>query len=338
MKISAGKNAIIAALAFAIIVAGSFFTGKYIQERKDLASFNAIHPVREKDTLYTLTDPLLGFSVPSELGISEYQPLLKVVESVIANAKRSGGIDNASVYFRDLNTNHWFGIEPTRQYYPASLLKVPIMVAYLQKADRNPAILKHLLIAKPLPVAQSTEFDNPSELIPGKAYTISQLIAAMITDSDNGAMATLFSYLTSIDPKVLGDMYANLGLEKPSDDSSTYQISVRAYSWFFRVLYNATYISAEQSEQALKLLSQVTFKDGITAGVPADITTAHKYGEHVITDGSIISAVQMHDCGIVYAKPNPYLLCIMTQTKSEEASKSLIREISRTVYQSVAKK
>jgi beta-lactamase class A len=339
VKISAGKSIIIATLAVAAMVTGSFFAGKHIQHTADIVSFNALHPVREKETSYTLISPLLGYSVPENIGIGGYQPLLKATESVIADAKRSGSIDSTSVYFRDLNTNHWFGIDPTRPYYPASLLKVPVMIAYFQKADKDPRILQHMLAAKSLPIAQSTEFDNPSALIPGKAYPIAKLIEAMITESDNGAMATLFSYLVSIDPHALDETYGNLGIQKPNDDSSAdYQISTRAYGWFFRILYNATYISSERSEKALQLLSEATFKEGIVSSIPAGIPVAHKYGEHVISDGTVITAVQMHDCGIIYAPQHPYLLCIMTQTKSEEASKSIIQEISRVIYQDVTKK
>ena len=338
MKIYLKQSVIISVVVATAIGVSGFYVGEHIQYTQDVSVFNTIHPVREQGTLYTLISPLLGYSIPSDLSQNEYSSRLMLVQSVINNAKKSGDIDNVSVYYRDLNTNHWFGVDQAHQYYPASLLKVPIMIAYFQKAEKNPSILRHLLTLVPLPANQSTEFDNPSVLISGKAYSVSRLIQAMITESDNGAMATLFSYLNSVDAKALDDVYGNLGIQGPDDNSSAnYQISARVYGWFFRILYNATYISPELSEKALGLLSEATFKDGIVDGVPSGITVAHKYGEHIITDGTVVSAVQMHDCGVVYAKEGPYLLCVMTQTKSEEASTKLIQDISRIIYLDVSK-
>ena len=46
---------------------------------------------------------------------------------------------------------------------------------------------------------------------------------------------------------------------------------------------------------------------------------------------------QLHDCGIIYHKSRPYLLCVMTYGKYFLKEVDIIKEISAIVYQEVDK-
>jgi hypothetical protein len=50
------------------------------------------------------------------------------------------------------------------------------------------------------------------------------------------------------------------GVKTPEDF-----LSVKDMATFFRILYNASYLGRENSEYALKLLSQVDFNNGLRA-------------------------------------------------------------------------
>ena len=76
-----------------------------------------------------------------------------------------------------------------------------------------------------------------------------------------------------------------------------------------------------------------SFKDGLLAGVPRDVTVAHKFGSRRIGESE---KVQLHDCGIVYAPERPYILCVMTQGSDFTKLAGVIKSISANVYQSVA--
>ena len=80
----------------------------------------------------------------------------------------------------------------------------------------------------------------------------------------------------------LGDVFRDLDISVPSDYAQQYFISAKNYSLFFRVLYNATYLSREMSEKALGLLSKTVFRDGLTAKLPSSVVVSHKFGEWVL--------------------------------------------------------
>src|SRR5262249_32692831 len=110
----------------------------------------------------------------------------------------------------------------------------------------------------------------------------------------------------------------------------------KVYALFFRILYNASYLNKEDSEQALKLLSQATFKDGLIAGVDDGITVAHKFGEYAAKDASgndVPGTDELHDCGIVYAPGHPYLLCVMTRGNQLTSLTTMVAQVSQIVFQ-----
>jgi beta-lactamase class A len=294
-----------------------------------LASFT---PLSVHDADYPLIAPLLGVHAPEATELGEYTALKSAIQNDITDATNAGGVNEVSVYFRDLNTSEWLGINQDADYYPASLLKVPVMIAYYKEAESDPSILDQEVTYQN--ITAGDPFDAPSDLTPGKTYTVDQLIDAMIISSDNGATLTLLNLINQDD---LNDVYANLGIANPGTNSASYQISTRTYALFFRILYNATYLDPEYSQKALDLLSQATFSDGLVAGLPEGVAAAHKFGEHVLTNASSTEAegVELSDCGVVYYPSHPYLLCVMTSTASVENSESIIKDISATTYAAV---
>jgi len=146
----------------------------------------------------------------------------------------------------------------------------------------------------------------------------------MIINSDNDALAMLDdSFWDNESNKVQKD----LGVEVSDGNSTDDFITVKGYASLFRILFNASYLSRDNSEKALKMLSGVEFKKGIVAGVPPEIVVSHKYGERQLCDIS-----QLHDCGIVYYPNHPYLLCIMTRGSDYNKLASVIKDISKTIY------
>lgn len=71
---------------------------------------------------------------------------------------------------------------------------------------------------------------------------------------------------------------SNLGIDHIDPANAATALSVVEYSTFFRVLFNASYLSQASSEKALGYLAQSTFTAGLRAGVPAQVQIAHKFG------------------------------------------------------------
>jgi beta-lactamase class A len=110
-------------------------------------------------------------------------------------------------------------------------------------------------------------------------------------------------------------------------------ISVQAYAGFYRILYNASYLSKEMSERALIYLSYEDFKEGILAGIPKGLPVASKFGERAL--GPNYEIKQLHEFGIVYYPGRPYLIGIMTRGRDFDKLKTVLRDISRLIYEEI---
>ena len=136
---------------------------------------------------------------------------------------------------------------------------------------------------------------------------------------------------SGLPPALLDRTFADLGLATPAQRRLEDSMSVREYAAFFRVLYNATYLSHTGSERALQYLTRSMFHNGLVAGVPQGTAVAHKFGEREMPGG----LRQLHDCGVVYAPNHPYVLCVMTRGAQMDALKVAIQRVSAATYAGV---
>ncbi|MFA6306751.1 MAG: serine hydrolase [Patescibacteria group bacterium] len=292
-----------------------------------------VHPVRQSG--YKFINPLLE----CEIEMSDKTNLFSFKNHIldfIEEKVDKKEIVSVSVYLRDLNNGPWSGINEKENFYPASLLKVPILMAYFKEAEKNPQLLEEKIVFN-----EHTEGDdliqnfNPAEkVVFGQSYSVSDLLRRMIVFSDNKALDLLF---LKIDSAALDRCYQDLGLSLPNIRTADDFMSVKEYASFFRILYNASYLSRDYSEKALEILSASDFKDGIVAGVDKDVKVAHKFGERKILIGGQ-EFNQLHDCGIVYNQASPYLLCIMTRGSNFEKMVEAIKNISRIVFEDMKNK
>lgn len=277
-----------------------------------------------------LTNPLLECEVFKDQGFKTLKSFKYQVEELLQEYVDAGVLTEGSVYFRDLNNGLWFGSNVELAYHPASLLKVPIMIGYFKLAEKNPALLaKKLLYQGDFDSTRLQGIEPSKVLIPGRSYPVEELIERMITLSDNNAAQLL---VNNIDPRELDKVLQDLDVNVNPDDQE-HMITMHAYSGFFRVLYNASYLNREFSEKALQILTRTEFTAGLRAGLPPGQLAATKFGESGVAPDRDI--VQLHEVGIVYYPGRPYLLGIMTRGKRGGDFAAVLRDISRLVYMSV---
>ena len=272
-------------------------------------------------------NPLLECSNPENIAIAYIKDTEEKINKYIENKKNEGKLISASVYYRDLNNGPWFGINEKEGFSPASLLKLPLMMAYFKESEANPGFFeKKIKFEGPvLPIEQSLK---PKEVLDiGKQYSVKDLINRMIVYSDNDAAHLL---LKSIDQKRLSEIYSDLGVKEPLSTNPEDFMNVVEYATFFRILYNASYLNNYNSNEALKLLSNVDFDKGIVSSVPRGIKVANKFGERIRPEYK-----QLHDCGIVYHPKRPYLICVMTRGQDFDELAEMIHDISLITFQGV---
>ena len=279
-------------------------------------------------------NPRLSCSTRYPIAKHEYLEFKNNLVSYIEAQKEQDLAISVSVYFRDLFNGPTFGIDEEKDFIPASLLKIPVLITYLKLSESDSTLLQKELVYKQIKKEEELEqFFIPQDMVKeGKAYKIDDLILRMISNSDNSAYDVLFAYLSEkFSNNTLLETYRELGIIYPQHTLEN-TITVKSYASIFRLLYQASYISPELSEKALEMLAKSNFKDGLAAGIPKNIAIAHKFGER---QDSSNEQKQLHDCGIVYYPNNPYLLCIMTRGKDFQSLLDIIQMISKKVYQEV---
>lgn len=292
-----------------------------------------IYPIRTNETAFQFINPLLSYELPPGEALGESLALSGKIENIIDGFTSINPNASASVYFQDLNSGRWFGIEESHKYTPASLMKVIVMIAYFRDARLNPNRLdEEIFYTEEIQLlSQTIPYDPGTKLVLNEGYKISDLIERMIADSDNGAT---YALMQEINKDILAQVYHDLHIDAPPEQGRDFTLSVKDYALLFRVLYNSTYINRVMSEQALTLLSKTEYKDGMTALLDPGTKVAHKYGEAVTMSQGGRSS-EMHDCGIVYYPEKPYVLCIMTHGQNRLHLAGLIQQISKTVYDDV---
>jgi beta-lactamase class A len=236
-----------------------------------------------------------------------------------------------AVYFRDLQDGPWFGINERMSFSPASLMKLPILIAYLKLEEQQPGMLtSRTLVWDDDEDWNGTQNLRPTQAIEhGKPYTVGELLYSMMAFSDNRAWHVLFK---NIDYRFLQQILDELNVSYDPSRTEDF-MTVRSYSSLLRVLYNASYLNKQHSEKALELLSHVDFRDGIVAGLAPGITFSGKFGERGLgLQGEI---KQLHEFGIVYYPGNHYLLGVMTRGGDFARQAEVIRDVSRLVYTEV---
>jgi len=301
-----------------IITAVSFKLGiLYNQNKKNLTSekhqagYRYISPLLECDNNYTLS--------------YNYNLLKNNLEDIANEKLKNKNISNISLYFRDLNNGPWISINGEEKFSPSSLLKVPLMIAYLKIAEDDPAILEKEITIIEEHISSITQNILPLERVAvGEKYKVDELIERMIKYSDNNAANAL---LYNISMNELNIIYNDFGIKVPGNDNVENFMTVTEYTSFFRILYNASYLNREMSEKALALMAETSFLKGLNSKLPPEITVAHKFGERIINNQK-----QLHDCGIVYNKGYNYLLCIMTRGSDFSIMEEAIADISKEAF------
>ena len=263
-----------------------------------------------------------------------YAALKSKIEKYVKSRIGENKLSNASVYLHDLQAGPTMGINEHTPFIPASLLKVPLMMTYLNLAGEKPELLQKMLGYRIDGVkSEVPQYYLPSEKIKeNEPYTVEELLRRMVVYSDNDAYQVLFNYLQELSPNVnlLHETLREIGIFSPNSSNDSV-ITVKNYASLFQMLFNSSFFQTpEESEKALSLLTASNFHDGLTKKIPPDIEVAHKFGERF---GHTGNEKQLHDCGIVYYPGNPYLLCVMTRGSDFNELSETIGDISRMTYE-----
>ena len=276
-----------------------------------------------RDNSPSLTKPFLFADVSCES--DALQALKQDLTAFIDVQKAAGKIARASVYYKELNSLHWTSAYGEELYYPGSMMKVPLMMTILKQAQRDKSLLERKIqFQSPTKFTVFVPVQNPMQV--GDFYSVQELLERMILQSDNDATSLLF---TVHNKDLYDDLFMKLSIPLQNSEDVYYRIAPSDMAKFFRVLYNASFLSSLYSEYALDLLTKSSFKQGVLQGITSGTRVAHKFGER-FTTGDL---VQLHESAIVYRGSAAYAITIMTEGKKMEDLSVVIGALSKICFE-----
>lgn len=327
-KIEENKSSLVKKISIVLNIFLMVVITIFIYKNSNLVDNDLI--IHDNNNSFKLTNPILDCELDNkENAVVFSSDLVEEVDDV----KKENSLSHISLYFRDLNNGPWVGVHEKEIFSPASLLKVPILIALLSESERDVNILSRKIKIKQSDVPQgfTQNFSPENTLEVGKEYELSRIMENMIVESDNIAVSPIINI---IGLKSLGDVFKTVGVPYDGENKEIL-VRVKDYAGFFRVLYNASYLNRETSEKALDILSRSNYRDGIVAGVPDGVVVAHKFVERNIEGEK--DQKQLHDCGVIYYPGKPYILCIMTRGDDFQNQQKAIKDLSSFVYSQVGK-
>lgn len=309
----------------------AFFIGRLtVSKTKNNTTPNNAVPIASSTTL---TSPLLTCINPNVVDMRELKTFKNDINQYIKKAQQKTNDLYISFYFRDLNNGITLGVNEKELFSPASLMKVPVMIAVLKAAEQKSDLLSiRLQYVK----SNFKDVDEESgfEKVDQQYYTVDEYLKHMIVYSDNASTLLLAKFI-GIENVLRTEEDLNLNHAKDANSNTNF-VSVLRYAAVFRVLYNASYLNKAMSEKALQLLTQANYKGGIRAAIPAQFAVAHKYGERDVFDKKgKRNTLQLHHFGIVYYTGKPYILGVMTRGSTREHKEQIIKDLSEIAFKAV---
>lgn len=252
--------------------------------------YNAVHYKNP----YPLLDPARSF-VDQKNFFPTIEPLRKKMKELVKQYEEQG--NQIGVYFEYLNTGANISINQDTRFWPASLSKMPTVLAVMKKVEDGEWQLSNEMVL--FAEDKDQRFGDLYKKATGTRFTIEELLKETLINSDNTSHRILVRNLSSED---YTDCLEALGMEQLYDEN--YDITAKEYSRIFRSLYVSSYLTRPDSEQLLKWLSQTPFDELLGSSIPDDVQFAHKIGEAIEESAYL-------DSGIVYVSDRPYLMTVM---------------------------
>ncbi len=271
------------------------------------------------------TEPFLE-GVPSaergriEKGLSEVREVVERYDGV------------AGVYVRDLEGGWGYGVRPDEEFFSASVIKVPIMIAVYRKIDEGELSLSDRFETEEWDWAAGAGWLQWED--PGEVYSVYDYLWMMMTQSDNVATNALLRKVGGID--YVNEVSRSLGTEDtvlmqkvtsergavPALDNRT---TTRDMVVMMEKIADGTAASPESSQDMVDLMFLNVLDSWLVDGLPSETPVANKSG-------------WLYQCynevGIVFHDDRPYAVSVLSKygPADPEAAKPDLTEISERLW------
>lgn len=237
----------------------------------------------------------------------------KLVQNFESKTKGLSGV--YGLYIIELDTNTHMGVYKKESFKAASLIKLPVMAAMLQETEFGNLDLNEEYVLKETDkTAGSGSLYDEDE---GYIVTYGELVELMGKESDNTAFAISVDLLGE---EKIEKVQEQFGMTETSiEDNSTTPADIAS---FFQKIYESEILTKPNSDKIISYLTDTTYEEWLTVGVPEDVVVSHKYGAIPQT---------VNDAGIVYAE-EPYIVVIVSKGVVAKEADEVFPELSESIY------
>jgi beta-lactamase class A len=239
----------------------------------------------------------------------------------------------AGVYVRDLEGDFGYGVRPDEQFFSASVIKIPVMVAVYRKVDEGELSFSQMVEIKEEDWAAGAGWLQWERA--GTKQTVGDLLLLMMNQSDNVATNALTRIVGGPDhvnevARSLGAentlLYQKLSSERAAVPSLDNRTTPRDMALMLEKIAKGEAASEKSCGYMIDLMDLNELDWWLDAGLPADVYAANKAGWlYQVYD----------DVGIVKAGDRPYVVAILSKygTEDVDVGRVLIEELSRDVWE-----
>ena len=302
---------------------------------EQLASFYpGLHAEATKpEDLPTVDRP--RFAPPAPVVESASSREARLLEPGVEEVKKAvEGYDGvAGVYVRDLNGGWGYGVRPDEEFFSASVIKVPVMVAVYREIDQGKLSISDTFATRPEDWASGAgtlQWETA-----GTPHTVGDYLSRMITQSDNVAANALVRVVggASVVNQVARSMgasdtllYEKITSERAMIPALDNRTTPRDMTAMLQQIAAGKAASPESCKAMVELLRENTLESWLEAGIPKGVAVANKAGWiYKVYD----------EVGIVFHRKRPYAVAILSEGGPANPSKAKpgLKEISAAVWQ-----
>lgn len=232
-----------------------------------------------------------------------------------------------SAFFLDLDTGNYLDVSGDRVFPTASVIKLPILIAFFQDVDAGKIRLDETLVmTRDLVVGGSGYMQD---LPVGSKFSALQTATNMIITSDNTATNMIIKRMGGI--AVLNQRFRSWGLEKTvirnwlPDLKGTNTTTARELVKLLAQLDKRKLLSPRSQAQAIDIMQRVKNRKLLPVGLGRGATIAHKTGD---------IGFMLGDAGIIVMPSGKrYLAAVLVESEYDDPSaRDYIQDLSRMVY------
>lgn len=239
----------------------------------------------------------------------------------------------AGVYVWDLKRGWGYGVRPDEEFFSASVIKVPVMVAVYRKIDSGKLALSDTFETRPEDWASgagSLQYESA-----GTPHTVGDYLWRMITQSDNVAANALVRIVGGADhvnqvARSMGAtdtlLYQKITSERAIVTFLDNRTTPRDMATMLQKIAQGKAASPQSCKAMIDLLRQNKLESWLEAGIPKGVEVANKAGW----------IYEVYDeVGIVFHRQRPYAVAILSKggPADPRKAKPALEKISAAIWQ-----